>query len=103
MDASRLIVTGLLVACLSACSSLTPHENFKSHMSRNIGRNIDDPATIWVNPHALVASKSLPNGNIENEYRLYGSCRYFFEVDARTRKIVSWRFEGSEHDCIINP
>jgi hypothetical protein len=103
MDVARLILNGLLLACLSACSSLTPHENFRSHMSHNIGKDIDDPLTEGVNPHVFVGSKILPNGNIENEYRLYGSCRYFFEVDARTRKIVSWRFEGSEHDCIINP
>jgi hypothetical protein len=48
-------------------------------------------------------SKTLFNGNIENQYRYRGTCRYFFEVDPKTRKIVGWRFEGSERDCEIVP
>ncbi|MHB8474524.1 MAG: hypothetical protein ACYDC8_17065 [Gammaproteobacteria bacterium] len=71
-------------------------------MNYNIGRNIDDPSTNWVRSENLVGSKYLPNGNIEYEYRDRGACRYFFEVNPKTRIIISWRLKGEE-DCKINP
>jgi hypothetical protein len=43
------------------------------------------------------------NGNIENEYRFRGTCRYFYEIEPKTGRIVGWRFEGSERDCEIIP
>lgn len=99
-----MILAGcLLLPSLASCSSVTPHENFRGHMSHNVGKSIDDPNTNWVIPKYLIDSKTLPNGNIENGYRFRGTCRYFFEFDPNTRRIVGWRFEGSEGDCIINP
>lgn len=93
----------LLLPSLSSCSSVTPHENFKAHMSDNIGRDIDSPNTDWVRPDRYVGNKVLPNGNTENEYKFRGTCRYFFEIDPKTRIIVGWRFEGNERDCEIVP
>lgn len=95
----------LLLMSLSACiSSVTPHENFKSLMAHNVGSSIDNPNVAGSTYYkSLVGSNSLPNGNIENKYRDRGTCRYFFEFDPETRIIVSWRFEGSEKDCVIAP
>ena len=96
----------LLVAVLASCSCgsfSSPHENFKSHMSHNINKRIDDPNTNWVRPEYLIGARMLANGNIENQYQWRGSCMYFFEFEVNTKKIVSWRFEGSEKDCQIAP
>lgn len=102
---SGAILTGcLLLLSVSSCGSVTPHENFKNTMSYSVGKSIDDPPRITgAYPDALVSSKILPNGNIENQYRWRGTCRYFFEIDQQTHKIVGWRFEGSERDCEIVP
>jgi len=94
----------LLLMLLSSCSSVTPHENFKAHMSHNVGMRIDNSlGGNWAIPKYLVNTIHLPNGNIENEYEFHGNCRYFFEIDANTQIIVGWRFEGSEQDCGIVP
>lgn len=94
----------LFTMSLPSCASLTPHENFKNIISHSVGKSIDDPPRITAAyPQYLISSKLLPNGHLENEYRFRGTCRYFFEIDQTTRKIVGWRFEGSESDCEIVP
>jgi hypothetical protein len=92
----------LLLPSISSCSSVALHENFKDHMSHTVGKHIDDPHT-WARPDRYVGNKVLPNGNTENEYEFRGACRYYFEIDWKTRIIVGWRFEGSERDCEIVP
>jgi hypothetical protein len=95
---------GALMLVLSSCSALTPHENFRAHMESNVGSSIDKPREPGVAlPRYLLGSKTLLNGNIENEYRDRGTCRYYFEYNPLTRIIVNWRFEGSEKDCVIAP
>ena len=99
-----MLIAACILFCAHGCvSSVTPHENFNAHMQNNVGRRIDDPETNWVKPRAFVVRRDLPNGNFENEYSFRGTCRYFFEYDPPTRKIVAWRFEGSEQDCAIVP
>lgn len=93
----------LLLPTIGSCSSVTPHENFKQHMSRNVGKKIGDPTTKWMNERVLMRSRELPNGQIEYQYRFRGTCRYYFEVDSKTSVIVGWRFEGTEEDCAIVP
>lgn len=93
----------VLFPSLASCSTVTPHENFKQHMSHNVGKRIDDPRLNWVNQRVLIGSTTLPNGNIENEYRFRETCRYFFEVDPKSRVILRWRFQGTERDCQIVP
>lgn len=100
---------GILAGCLlmlmsSACSSVTPHENFQMILGQSVGKNIDAPPRI-TNAYAdrLLSSRVLQTGNLENEYQWYGACRYFYEIDSKTRIIVGWHFEGSERDCRINP
>lgn len=93
-----------LLPSLASCSSVTPHENFQMILGRSVGKSMDDPPRI-TNAYSdrFLSSTVLQNGNIENKYLWYGECRYYFEIDQKTHKIVGWRFEGSERDCRINP
>jgi len=73
-------------------------------MEFNVGSSIDKPREPGVAlPKYLLGSRTLQNGNIENEYQDRGTCRYFFEFNPETRIIVGWRYEGSEKDCAIVP
>jgi hypothetical protein len=98
---ARMVITGLLVASQAACTTITPHENFEQHMGKNVGKNIDDPNLRWRRPDRFIEQRTLPNGNVEETYQLRGSCRYFFEIDPNSKKVVSWRSEGSKNDCEI--
>lgn len=107
MNYSQNYCTPVLLVCaglaLLACYTVTPHENFKNTMSFNVGKKIDSPKVNWVREEYFTDSVVLPNGNIENKYRWRGTCRYFYEIDSKTKTIVGWRFEGTEHDCAIPP
>ena len=93
-----------IVLCLCACTSQTPHENFIATMRSDIGKKTDDPTLSgWLQSGRLVERKTLPNGNIEEEYRFKSACRYFYEISPTTSIIVGWRFSGSERECEINP
>jgi hypothetical protein len=93
-----------LILLLLGCSTINPHENFRDSLYGAIGRSIDNvPSYLWPDEKALVSSRLLPNGNMENKYKHLRSCRYIFEIDPKTRRIVGARFEGSETDCVINP
>lgn len=94
-----------LVPLLSTCySAVTPHENFKGFHERDVGKSADDPSTsVSRYPQKLIGTRKLQNGNIENEYFLRGTCRYFYEIDPKTRLIVRFRFEGNVKDCGIVP
>jgi hypothetical protein len=91
---------------LAVCSSLTPHENFKTIMQRDVGSTTHDPYAYRIRARDwLLGTKSLPNGNIEEEFKAGRrlSCRVYFEIDKLAGKIVSWRYEGTEQDCVIVP
>jgi len=91
---------------LSAC--LFPggqgHANFKKIMQSDIGKRADDPY-VYRNHYRnlLVDTRELPNGNIEEKFNRLPQCPVFFEIDKRSRKIVGWRYEGSEENCVIVP
>jgi len=98
-----LIISAFLISgCVFFAGS--PHDNFIGHLNYQIGNNIDEVPYYQI-PHRedLINSKKLPNGNIENKYKYRGTCRYFYEINPETRKIVSSRFEGDDKDCSINP
>ncbi len=95
-----LLLVAVLTSC--ACGSLSPHKNFKTHMSSTVGKRISDPGT-WAREDRGVSVQALENGNEEYKYMFRRSCFYFFEVEKSTEVIVSWRFEGSEKDCQIAP
>ena len=105
MKRLRGLLTGCFVLLMpSACSAVTSQENFRMIIGESVGKSIDLPPRVTnAYPEDLVSSTHLPNGNIENQYRYQGACRYFYEIDPKTRIIVGWRYEGSERDCRINP
>ena len=94
----------LLIAILAgySCGSLSPHDNFKAHMSGAVGEHISNPHT-WARVDRQLLVRVLDNGNMEHKYIFLRSCFYFFEVEKGSGKIIGWRFEGNEKDCVINP
>jgi hypothetical protein len=96
------LVTFILL--LLGCSAVTPHENFRDHINGEIGKSTDNaPDYSFRHEKKVINSKSLPNGNIEKEYKYLRSCRYFFEINPKTHIIVGARFEGKESDCVVAP
>ena len=94
----------MLCTLLTACATGSGHENFKAFMQRNVGKSIYDPSA-YKNYYrdTFVTKKKLTNGNIEEEYESVKNCQVFFEIDNSTKKIVRWRYEGTEQDCSIVP
>lgn len=106
---NKLYVLTLAVA-LFGCTTVSPHENFKNALYGEkgwpvrIGTSIDNvDRGSFPDVDALLEIKPLLNGNLEYKYRFFGTCRYMYEVDHDTRKIVRAYFEGSERDCILTP
>jgi sarcosine oxidase delta subunit len=94
----------LMLSLLSACSTLTPHENFVMIMRSDIGKNADDPSSYTsVYRNYRLSVRNLANGNIEEEYARGRNCRHFFEIEPSTRRIMNWRFEGQQNECGIAP
>ena len=91
---------------LSSCASLNPYDNWKAMMDAKVSESIDnDPYGVGAQP---VDIKTLSNGNLEFRYvrkNFRGSCKYFFEVDKTTRKVIAWRYDGEDKDkaCFVNP
>jgi hypothetical protein len=98
----RLVSVCVLACLFASCSSITPHENFIQQMKVNVGRVFNSDTMTWGGEKHLVRVKTLPGGKVEREYRFYGECRFFFEVDPATNIVASWRYEGSEEDCAIS-
>jgi hypothetical protein len=96
----QLLIMSLLIS--SCALFVDPHETFKSHMQDAVGKKVGRP-TNWAREENLVKKATLPNGNIENEYRFRRTCRYFFEYEPHSLTIVGWRYEGKKSDCYINP
>lgn len=101
----RTTLAHVLCASLWACATGVAHENFKKAMDRQVGKNADDPGAYLVYYRRLhVSTTLLPNGNTEEQYRAgRDPCRVYFEVDKASRKIVGWRYEGTQEDCAIVP
>ncbi len=57
------------------------------------------------NKEDVIKTTTLPNGNIENEYKWYGKggCRSFYEYEPNSGLIVGFRFEeDKKYDCQAN-
>lgn len=105
---SILVLRSALVFVLStslmACASGRAHKNFIDVMQVQTGRSADDPNTsINRYPEDRGIRKELPNGNIEQQYRFRRGCQVYFEIDKTTRKIIGWRYEGMQEDCVLIP
>jgi hypothetical protein len=96
----------ILIAIVVGCAAGSAHENFKSLMQLQVGRNIDNPY-YFGNRYAgsRIATRTLANGNSEEEFPIgyRHRCRVFFEIDKSTRTIIGWRYEGVEENCGITP
>jgi hypothetical protein len=96
-----LFVATVIGGLLSACAN--SHENFVEFMQVDVGKPSNDPY-IYRNRYQerLVTSRTLANGNLEEELRAgRRECRVFFEVDPKIERVVSWRYQGSDKDCAI--
>jgi hypothetical protein len=75
-------------------------------MESQIGKRADD-ADFYPVLYRLrqVESRTLPNGNSEDEYRAgrKGGCGLVFETEPGTRRVVAWRIHGPTGDCVILP
>jgi hypothetical protein len=75
-------------------------------MQLDVGQKADEQYAYRNRSRNLyVATRKLPNGNMEEEYEggLGLKCRVFFEIDESAGKIVSWRHEGPDNICAITP
>jgi hypothetical protein len=94
----------LAALLLAACAANPEHENFKRVMEHQVGKLIDD-ADAYPVFYKLrqTSSKSLPNGNLQQQYAAgrNGRCELSFEVEPFTRRIVRWSTDGGERDCVI--
>jgi hypothetical protein len=103
---SSILFALVLSTSLTACASGRAHQNFKTIVQSDVGRSLDDPYIYRNRSRNLyVVTKSLPNGNVEEEFRggRGPTCRVFFEIDNKAQKIVGWRYSGSEEDCAVVP
>jgi len=100
----------LLPFAFTACATLDAyfdaHENSKTVMQLQVGRDISNP-NLTRNRYRerLVGVKPLQNGIVEEEF-LSGRdlrCRVFFTFDEQSQKIVGWRYEGTKDECAIVP
>ena len=115
MNSNRKGVLGILAALcfimpLSGCvlmTSATPHQAFVGKYGWFVGKHIawiDDgfPPKYGFN----VSSKRTANGNIELEIHnplANRQCKIFYTYNPQTKIIVSWRYEGTNNQCAINP
>ena len=96
----------LLAASLTACAAPSElnHRNFVTQMQNQVGKSSDHPyLTRNLYRDRLVSRKTLPNGNIEEEFQAGHKlrCRVFFEVNDKAKTVVGWRYEGTKQNCSI--
>ena len=103
------IMLALLFILATSCLSVDPYKNFEDQLQREVGESIDDARSpSRLNRPELISTKSLPNGNLEYRYAFEnyrGICRYAYEVDPATHRIVAWRYDGEDKDkaCFVIP
>src|SRR6266446_5886624 len=103
---SKHAASSLCCLALAGCVSVeTAHQNFLNINGGMVGKNAHAREVQGTrNPETRFQTIRLANGNIEEGYRLSaGACRYYFEIEPLGRKIVSWRYEGSQDACAVWP
>lgn len=102
---SSIFAHAILLVLVAACTTDIAHKNFLTIMQNQVGKNLDDPYTTRNRyPERRISVRSLVNGNTEEEFQTGGkSCRVFFEIDSKEKKIVGWRYEGAREECLIVP
>src|SRR6266480_5758222 len=90
----------LLAALVPGCALDGAHDRIKAGMQHEVGLSAEDKNTLLQRyPESRRGSTVLQNGNVEQQFHFRRSCEVFFEIDARSRKIVGWRYEGTVEDC----
>jgi hypothetical protein len=93
---------GLVTLNFAACTSTTPQENYADSMRSKIGTNFDVYSRLMGREQIQV--RTLENGNIKYQYPYAGGhCMETYEVDSKTRIILSATYSGSERACQLSP
>lgn len=83
------------------CTNTTPQENYARYIQRHIGENIDSSTSFG---SRRISERLLENGNIEYRYSYAGGqCIETYEVDSKTRVILSASYAGSDDACQLSP
>lgn len=102
----RKFFASLLVAILAGCASQRGSEAFTRVMDRQVGKQADEPDfyPVLYRLHQ-VDEKKLANGNVEAVYQAgpRGKCRVVFEIARDSGRVLRWRAEGEERDCVLRP
>jgi len=89
----------------SACFHISGHENFKDTMQSFVGRYESDPYIDYYfespNYSYIGTRIILPNNNIEQQIYFSPGCPVYFVIDNISRRIISWRYKGTEEVCYI--
>jgi len=103
------IMLSLLCILTISCLSADPYKAFEARLQAEVGDSIDDARSASrLSQSKLISTIQLPNGNLEYRYAFEnyrGICRYAFEVDLATRRILAWRYDGEDKDkaCFVIP
>ena len=99
LSCGAMLFASLLPVTMLSCIIVPhPHETFISHRNNEVGRKIEEVKSS-TSVKGYTNSRFLPNGNVEYGFRARGTCRVYYEVDPKTRIIVSWRWEGLRKHC----
>ena len=100
---------------LSGCvlmTSATPHQAFVGKYGWFVGKHIAwiyagfPPKSKSQKYGFNVSSKRTAHGNIEIEIHnplANRQCKIFYTYNPQTKIVVSWRYEGTNNQCAINP
>jgi hypothetical protein len=74
-------------------------------MQNQVGRSMDDPNALRNrNPDLRGSTRTLSNGNIEEQLVFGRGCAALFEIDKKTRTILKWRVDPKrDEDCTVPP
>ena len=120
MSSNRKGVFGILAALclpllLSGCvlmTSATPHQAFVESYGWFVGKNVGHvndafpPKSKSDKYGFTLSSKRTAHGDIEIEVfnpLANRQCKIFYTYNPQTKIVVSWRYEGTNNQCAINP
>ena len=103
-----LICLLLVVSCNSKIYDPNyQHSGFVLALQDYVGKDFEDVrrgrAGGWGREASLKEQAEIPNGHTVYKYSHLRTCRYIFEVDSKTDKIIAVDWEGNKGDCIIVP
>jgi hypothetical protein len=101
----RQLATGISISMLlAACVTHVPAERFANSMQNQVGRGIDDPSALRNrNPDLRGSTRTLSNGNTEEQLIFGRGCAALFEIDKKTRTIIKWRVDPKRDENCETP